>query len=188
MLSARQVDQVFSHWELLSRWNQRLNLTRVVDWREAVVRHYGEGFAVAAAMRSRSGASGKVVDVGSGGGFPGIPVAVLLPEWEVVLVEAHQRKAAFLAEVQRAADLRHVSVACVRAEKIARRFDWLVSRAVDPHEVVAMMPDIAERGALLIGRQDAGTMAIPEAEWLPVAGKERGILVFHVKPDPKGST
>jgi 16S rRNA (guanine527-N7)-methyltransferase len=187
-LSSRQVEQLHIHWELLIRWNQRLNLTRIIDWREGLTRHFGESLAVAALIEARSRGFGRVVDVGSGGGFPGVPLAVLLPQCEVVLIEAHHRKAAFLAEVQRAADLRLLRVVCARAEKMVERFDWLVSRAVEPREILGMMPEIAEWGALLVGRQDAEALAIPGAEWRPVAGKERGVLVFHVKPERTGST
>src|SRR5689334_18706911 len=95
-LSEIQLQRLNQHYELLRRWNERLNLTTVIDLPEAAIRHYGESLFVAAHIDGVS-----VVDVGSGPGFPGIPIAVARPEWDITLIESHKRKAVFLREASR---------------------------------------------------------------------------------------
>jgi len=115
----------------------------------------------------------RVVDIGSGAGFPGIPIAVFRPDCEVNLVECHQRKAVFLREATR--ELSNVKVISKRAEDVRDRFDWLVSRAVAPGDVVRL--NLAENVALLMGEGDAAKLAgrATQVPW----GKQR--VLFHVK-------
>src|SRR5580692_5501850 len=81
-----QLDQLESHYSSLIRWNKRLNLTRITSLVESVQFHYCESLFLA---RFLPAGSHRIVDIGSGGGFPGIPVAILRPEYEVALVESH---------------------------------------------------------------------------------------------------
>src|SRR5687768_10049621 len=97
-LSGPQVDQLAAHYELLLRWNQKLNLTSVKNEETMVRRHYCESVFVAVHLPSEPIS---VVDVGSGAGFPGFPIAVVRPDCAVTLVESHQRKAVFLRECSR---------------------------------------------------------------------------------------
>lgn len=169
-LTARQLDLLESHYNLLARWNQRLNLTRIESLEDAVCFHYCE--SLFAATKLPAGPL-KIVDVGSGAGFPGIPIAILRPESEVTLVEAHKRKSIFLAEASR--NLGNVSVVAERAEKLKMQFDWLVSRAVNPVEVAKL--ELAKNLALLVGEADAERFDVKEA--VPWGGGR--YLVFHVK-------
>jgi 16S rRNA (guanine527-N7)-methyltransferase len=145
-LSDRQLRRLNEHFELLVRWNERLNLTTILDLPEAAIRHYCESLFVAAHIDGVS-----VVDVGSGPGFPGIPIAVARPEWDITLIESHKRKAAFLREASR--DLKNVRVLDKRAEDTSGHHDWLVSRAVDPRSILRLR--LATRFAILIGEDDA---------------------------------
>src|SRR5262245_40368629 len=97
-LSSGQVDQLYQHYELLQRWNQRINLTAITDLTEAVDRHYAESLFLASKLPS---VPLRIADIGSGAGFPGFPVAVLRPDCRVTLIESHQRKAVFLMEAAR---------------------------------------------------------------------------------------
>lgn len=124
-VSDRECAVLEKHFNLLSVWNRRMNLTSIRDPLEVIKRHYCESVFLATNLPE---GDISVVDVGSGAGFPGIGVAVMRPGADVTLVEANQRKAAFLKESTR--DLENVRVWCRRAEGIAERFDWLVSRAV----------------------------------------------------------
>lgn len=129
-VSDESVSRLESHFNLLSRWNKVLNLTRVVEVREAVPRHYCEGLFLAAQLR-RLPALGKgtvIIDAGSGGGFPGVPIAAVRPEFRILLVESHHRKAAFLAEATRG--WANVRVLPKRLEAVDTPADVLVSRAV----------------------------------------------------------
>lgn len=148
-LSGDQVSRLYRHYELLQRWNQRINLTSIEPGPQMVLRHYCESLFFGANLPGEAAA---VVDVGSGAGFPGVPIAVLKPNWRVSLVESNQRKAVFLREVTRG--LNNVSVLSVRAEQISGTFDWVVSRAVDPKKVLALVPRLAPKIGLMLGEDD----------------------------------
>ena len=170
-LSEAQLDQLEGHYERLIKWNQKLNLTRIEGIEEAVRFHYGESLYLASKLPT---GRLQVMDVGSGAGFPGFPIAVLRPECKVTLVESHQRKAVFLRESARA--LKNVDVIADRAEGINAAYDWIVARAVRPASVLDL-PN-SSSFALLVGGSDASgfreSLRIP---W----GSDRH-LVFHVKP------
>ena len=110
---------------MLVRWNKVLNLTSIRTLEEAIERHYGESVFLAAHLPA---GVLSIADVGSGAGFPGIPIAVVRPDCRVTLIEAHRRKAVFLREAAR--DLPNVTVIADRAESVHQSFDIAVSRAV----------------------------------------------------------
>ena len=146
-----QATALFEHYQLLRRWNQRMNLTSIDDPDEIVVRHYAESLFVAANLPDAPPGT-TIADIGSGPGFPGFPMAVYRPDWQVTLIESHQRKAVFLREAARAVP--NLQVIAARAEQVAQRFDWLVSRAVAPEYVLALTPQLAPRAGLLIATSD----------------------------------
>lgn len=146
-LSGLQLDQLEQHHELLQRWNVRMNLTRIQRLEDAVRLHYCESLFFGTLLPP---GPLRIVDVGSGAGFPGIPLAILRGESQVVLIESHQRKAVFLREAAR--DLPNVRVIASRAEDVDERFDWIVSRAVSPSSVTSLR--LAPSIALLIGKND----------------------------------
>jgi 16S rRNA (guanine527-N7)-methyltransferase len=149
-LSTPQVDALYRHFEMLMRWNQKLNLTSIRDPEEVVIRHYCECLLFGAGLPAESGAS--AVDVGSGAGFPGVPIAVLRPDCRVTLLEAHQRKGVFLGESTRA--LANVTLRVERAEAVEDTFDWVVSRAVRAETVVSLVPKLAPNIGLMISDSD----------------------------------
>jgi 16S rRNA (guanine527-N7)-methyltransferase len=148
-LTDAQVAALQAHYELLVRWNRKLNLTTVTDVNEAVTRHYGESLFLAAHLPAHPL---RIVDIGSGAGFPGLPIAVLRPDCEVSLVESHQRKAVFLREASRA--LPNVRVVSRRAEDLDERFDWAVSRAVSYEGLASVLKKMAGSVDLLTGAED----------------------------------
>ena len=169
-LSEAQLDALCDHYRLLLAWNERLNLTRVTSAREAARIHYVESLFLGAQLPP---GNLRVVDVGSGAGFPGIPVGILRPECRVDLVESHQRKAVFLREAIRG--LPNVHVLAQRAEDVSERFDWMVSRAVRPKEVLSLR--MAPNVAILMGTGD-----VESARIVPVPGSERRVVgMFHVE-------
>ena len=150
-LAESQLAQLFRHYELLFRWNERMNLTTVKPGEEAVIRHYCESLFFAIHLPSAE-TSISILDVGSGPGFPGVPLAILEPEWRVTLVESHQRKAVFLRESTRS--LKNVWVRAERMQKLDIRADWVVARAVDPAEVIENSVRLATRIGLMLGEDD----------------------------------
>lgn len=178
-LSAAQISALERHYELLLHWNRRMNLTTVTRLPEAALRHYSESLFLAARL-----SRGEAVDVGSGAGFPGIPVAITRPDCRVTLVESHQRKAVFLREASRG--LEEVRVVAARAETLQPGYEWLVSRAVDPSELMKLR--IARRFAILLGAGDASRLAADDV--IPLPWGERRVLAigtFHVKQDHRNS-
>jgi 16S rRNA G527 N7-methylase RsmG len=130
-LSASQLDLLEQHHQLLFQWNPRLNLTRITDLEEVVRFHYCESLFLGTSLPPGPLTIG---DLGSGAGFPGIPLAILRPDCQIVLLESDSRKAVFLRESTR--DLKNVQVYANRFQQYRGRFDWVVSRAVAPAEVL----------------------------------------------------
>jgi 16S rRNA (guanine527-N7)-methyltransferase len=143
-LATDQLSKLEAHYRLLTQWNARLNLTRIRSLEDSVKLHYCESLFLGNALPA---GSLKIVDIGSGAGFPGIPIGILRPDSSVTLVEAHHRKAVFLQESVR--ELENIKVVSSRAEEVDEQFDWLVSRAVAPKEVLALK--LAPNRALLVG-------------------------------------
>lgn len=143
-----------AHYELLEKWNKKLNLTAIRNLDDAVVRHYAESVFVA----QRLPPANSVVDVGSGGGFPGIPISILHPNALVTLVESHQRKAVFLSEAARIlkseAISPHLHVLSSRIEDVRARFELLVARAINWEDFWPLGPKLAPQVALLLGAAD----------------------------------
>lgn len=175
-LDERQLEQMDGHYELLVRWNRALNLTRVDSPADAARIHFCEAILLAQVLPE---GAFTVADVGSGGGFPGIPLAIARPELRVTLIESHQRKSVFLREAIRG--LANVSVQSIRAQLVSQRFDWMVARAVDPTELTKI--PLAPRMALLMSSSDLDRMPAP-ARVIPLPGTQtRVIAMFHVKHD-----
>jgi len=161
-LSDSQMAQLHEHYELLQRWNRKINLTSIPSGPEAVIRHYCESLFFAVNLPVTENAN--VGDLGSGAGFPGIPIAILRPQWAVGLIESHQRKAVFLREATRS--LSNVRVWPTRAENVEDTFEWLVSRAVDPKEVLINIPRLAHKIGLMLGEDDwEGCKTNPTIAW-----------------------
>jgi 16S rRNA (guanine(527)-N(7))-methyltransferase RsmG len=147
-LTPRQLTQLEAHFNRLLAWNKRLNLTRITDTEQAVQLHYCESLYLGKKLPQ---GPLSVADLGSGAGFPGVPIAILRPDLRITLIESNQRKAVFLRELTR--ELPNVQVLAMRIEDCRERFDWGVSRAVTPSEV--LNSGLAANFALLISAQDA---------------------------------
>jgi 16S rRNA (guanine527-N7)-methyltransferase len=143
VLTPQQLTLLEEHYRLLLRWNQKINLTRITSLQDAVRYHYCESLFLAARLPT---GSLRIIDIGSGAGFPGIPVAIYRPECAIDLVESHQRKAVFLREAAR--ELANVRVLPKRAEAVEDSYDWTIPRAVRPADVLqlALSPHVAVLG------------------------------------------
>jgi 16S rRNA (guanine(527)-N(7))-methyltransferase RsmG len=156
-LTEQQAEALWRHYELLERWNARINLTRVIELEEAVRFHYGESLFLCSLLPAEVRT---VADVGSGAGFPGFVIAVARPELEVTLIESDQRKAAFLRE---ASDLApNVRVVAKRSSEVEGAFDVAVARAVRAEEVMEFARR-ACRWVMWIGTETPGGST--DLEW-----------------------
>jgi 16S rRNA (guanine527-N7)-methyltransferase len=126
----RQVQQIQQYIAILLKWNEKINLTAIRDPREILYRHFCECMYGAVAVPVENG---RLADVGSGGGFPGIPLKILRPDLEIFLIESNIKKATFLAEVARDLELTDVRVLVSRFEELAEEvapLDFACSRAL----------------------------------------------------------
>lgn len=170
-LSSQQLSALERHYDLMLKWNKVLNLTRITDEVEAVERHYFESLFLASHLPS---AAQRISDIGSGPGFPGIPVAVLRPDCELTLIESHLRKAVFLREATRA--LPNVKVLARRAEEVDCEFDLITSRGVSYEDLAPAVAKLASSALLLTGDE------MPPADWIwdweaiPVPGRRATYL------------
>jgi 16S rRNA (guanine527-N7)-methyltransferase len=129
-LDERQVVQIQQYMRLLLTWNEKVNLTAIRDPLEILYRHFCESMYAAVAVPLDSG---RLADVGSGGGFPGLPLKIIRPNLDVFLVESNIKKGTFLAEVVRDLELTDVRVLISRYEELAEELiplDFVCSRAV----------------------------------------------------------
>ena len=143
-LSPAQLNQLQHHYNLLIKWNKVLNLTGLRKVEEIVERHYCESIFLGAHLPL--GAL-NIGDVGSGAGFPGVPVAIVRSDCLVSLIESHQRKSVFLREATRG--LKNVHVLPKRVENLNSSFDWAVCRAVLFSEIEKPVSAISTRIAIL---------------------------------------
>ena len=144
--------RLIAYLELLVRWNLRTNLTAVRDPEQIVGRHFGESLFAGAVLAGELGVEATVLDLGSGAGFPGIPMQILVPEWCVTLAESQGKKAAFLREVVRVLELRaEVWAGRVESMEPGRTFGAVVMRAVDKMEAMeAVGRTRLQRGGVLL--------------------------------------
>jgi len=157
-LNTDQVSQIQEYIRLLLVWNDKVNLTAIRDPLEILYRHFCESmFATKVVDMSNC----RLADIGTGGGFPGLALKVLLPEAQIVLVESNFKKATFLAEVVRALGIKGASVLVSRYEELGDEIapvDFLLARALGEFEVflkwAVSEPVDAKRVILWVGAGD----------------------------------
>ena len=161
-LSGEQLSQISIYIDLLLRWNARMNLTAVRDEENIVTRHFGESLFAARITGRDFPAGSRLLDIGSGAGFPGLPIKIFAPHLHVTLIESNHKKATFLREVVRALRLDNVIVVAQRAEDLPASASELVTlRAVERFKSVLPIAArlVAPKGrlVLLIGRDHVQT-------------------------------
>jgi 16S rRNA (guanine527-N7)-methyltransferase len=126
-LDAAACERLMRHLDLVAKWNRVHNLTSVREPSQMVVVHTLDSLS----LLPHLGAAKSLADIGTGAGFPGIPIAIARPDMHVTLVESSHKKSAFLEQARTELALANVDVVCDRVEqwKPAARFDAIVSRA-----------------------------------------------------------
>ena len=145
-LSARQVEQFELYYQELVEWNRRINLTAITDYTAVQVKHFLDSLTVTRAIPDEEvhRADFTIVDVGTGAGFPGVPVKICFPQPRLVLIEPTAKKAAFLRQLICKLEIKQIDVLNARAEEAAHLpscregFALVLSRAVAP------LPTLAE--------------------------------------------
>ena len=186
-ISPSKVQQVQLYLELLLKWNAKINLTAIRSEEEIVSRHFGESFFAAHHLAKTAPRATSAVDVGSGAGFPGLPIKIWSPELSLALVESNQKKAAFLREAVRTLELRKVEVLAVRAQDLKSKFEIVTLRAVENFDsILPVAAALLENGAtiaLLIGEPQiaAARRLLPNLAWrdpISIPGSLQRILLI----------
>ena len=131
-LSEEQKTQFLQYYELLVEWNSFMNLTAITEFDQVITKHFLDSLSLVKVCDVAQ--AGRILDVGTGAGFPGMPLAILCPQTEFVLLDALRKRIDFLNEVIAELGLTNVTAVHARAEDYARdnrgTFDLAVSRAV----------------------------------------------------------
>ena len=130
-LSADQADRLLRLLDELDDWNQRMNLTAIRERGQQITKHLLDSLAVHSHLRGT-----RIADIGTGAGFPGLPLAVAMPQLELTLIDSTAKKLKFVEHATQTLGLHNVQTAHTRAENYRpkERFDCVVSRAVGPIE------------------------------------------------------
>ncbi len=172
-LSEQQLDQMAKHFETMLRWNTRQNLTSVVEPQEAAWRHYRDSLEGMALLEGSL-----VADMGSGGGFPGIPLAIARPDIKFVLVEPRSKRVSFLEAVISAIGIsENTMVLKSRSETDPPvEFDTIVSRATfsDVAQLASVKRWLSPKGRLLLWK--SGGEGAEHA--YAIGERERGIFSY----------
>lgn len=179
-LDETAIGRLLAYLDLLQRWNKVYNLTAVRDPDEMLQLHLIDSLALLPSLRAHSAAQGgapiDLLDVGSGGGLPGLVIASVQPDWTVTCVDAVAKKATFIRQVAAELGLTRVTALHARVENLERRWPLITSRAF------ASLVDFTQLTRSLLAPQ-GGWVAMkgqhPQAE---IDALPQGIEVFHVEP------
>jgi len=127
-LSDEQRRQFAALWDLYADWNAKINVVSRKDFDQLYLRHVLHSLAIAKVCEFAPGA--RVLDVGCGGGFPSVPLAILFPEAHFTAADSIRKKIAVVESVAAGLGLRNLTPRCARVETLPERFDYVVSRAV----------------------------------------------------------
>ena len=180
VLPADLFPQLSAYLDLLLRWNARTNLTAIRDPEEIVQRHFGESLFAGCMLSGLLASGASLLDVGSGGGFPGLPIQLLRPDLKVTLAESQGKKASFLREVVRTLSLKtEVFAARVETMPATRRFDAVTLRAVDNMAAAIQFGGdrVASGGLLAVLGQGNGDPA--PTRRLAIPGRASSILEIY---------
>ena len=138
-LKPKQLEQFSVYYQELTDWNQRINLTSITEYEDVQIKHFCDSLTVTLALKPFAASSNPhVLDVGSGAGFPGIPLKIILPDIRLVLLESTTKKTVFLHHLKEKLGLEDVEIVTGRAEEAAQleqyreKFNIVLSRAVAP--------------------------------------------------------
>jgi 16S rRNA (guanine527-N7)-methyltransferase len=188
-VSSRLCDQIRVYIDLLLRWNQKTSLTAVTQPEEIVRFHFGESLLAVPSVPIRHG---RLADVGSGAGFPAVPIRMVFSNLSVILIESNQKKATFLAEVLRELQLKNVEVRRSRMEDASFQdgaVDYVSARAVriDDGFLNWSCQSLNSSGSLVLwlGEGDAANVSgKPGWKWMDlirIPGSERRVILRGTK-------
>lgn len=157
VLSEKQMEQFYRYYELLVEWNKVMNLTGITELEEVVSKHFIDSLALVKAVPLQDGRRASAIDVGTGAGFPGLPLKIAFPNLEITLMDSLNKRINFLNEVIDKLGLEKVTAVHGRAEEMAanithrQQYDLCVSRAVSNLAVLCeyCLPFVAKGGTFV---------------------------------------
>ena len=169
-LSGRQVLALLTYEKELLEWNQKFNLTAIRDAESIRTKHFLDSFSCVLAWKASP--PNQLIDVGTGAGFPGIPLKILYPSLKLTLVESVGKKAMFCQHIVRVLGLEQVEVIQARAEDLGQdpghreKYDWAIARAVANLNVLSeyLIPLAKIGGAVLAQKGESGPAEAQSAE------------------------
>ena len=169
-LTGRQVLALVTYEKELLEWNQKFNLTAIRDTESIRTKHFLDSFSCVLAWKASP--PNHLIDVGTGAGFPGIPLKILYPNLKLTLVESVRKKVMFCQHIVSLLGLEHVNVLQARAEDLGQdpqnreKFDWAVARAVANLNVLSeyLIPLVKVGGAMLAQKGESGPAEAQSAE------------------------
>ena len=169
-LSGRQVMALLTYEKELLEWNRKFNLTAIRDTESIRTKHFLDSFSCVLAWKAFP--PNQLIDVGTGAGFPGIPLKILYPNMKLTLVESVGKKAMFCQHIVRVLGLEHVEVIQARAEDLGQdsghreKYDWAIARAVANLNVLSeyLIPLVRLGGAVLAQKGESGPAEAQSAE------------------------
>ena len=175
-LAPAQHAQLLAYLDLLAKWNKVYNLTAVRDPAEMLTHHLLDSLAVIAPLlRHTQGATARVLDVGSGGGLPGVVIAICCPEMSVACVDAVAKKAAFVQQAAGVLGLSNLRGVHARVESITEPYDVITSRAF------ATLADFTQWSAGSLGEDGVWIALKGKHPTDEIAALPPSVAVFHVE-------
>lgn len=198
ILSEEKILLFGRYYEFLLEYNQKVNLTRIIEPQDVAVKHFGDSLALLAPNELPAGSL--VADIGTGAGFPGIPVAIMRPDIQVVLVDSLRKRTVFLSEAILLLDLKNVKVVWARAEDMGHnpayreRFDVVLARAVASLNVLSeLCLPLVRKGGIFLAMKGpkaskelilakgaisklGGVLVSVETQELPLVGEVRTLI------------
>lgn len=173
-ISVSQAELFLSYLENLKKWNERINLTAIEEDRGIVINHFIDSLSAAPLIDDKK----NLLDIGSGGGFPGIPLKIVLPELDVTLLDSVNKKVSFLNDTIRKLQLKNIRAVWGRAEdennNIQRKsHGYVLTRAVGSFDEIVSLcsPYLSENGVIILMRGKLGT-----SEWNQYEKKKPGVV------------
>ena len=169
-LSEMQLMQFQTYYKMLIEWNEKINLTAITDYEEVLTKHFLDSLSIARVLKEKENI--RLIDIGTGAGFPGIPIKIVFPQISVTLLDSLQKRVSFLDEVISELQLSSIDTIHGRAEDFAKQeeyreqYDICVSRAVANLSTLSELciPFVKVGGSFISYKSEKADMEILEAQ------------------------